>query len=146
MMLLLAEGEWKVRDEKELIRDVQQELADVEGNVNKLKSQCEHGECAHMREREGREAGSQGVRETIGNYPVREYGCAEGECVGLGVSRTFCEHFCGRYSLLCVLNVLNVLFFLVFLFSIVLGQHVPHAHACVCACVCVAGPHLTCVL
>jgi hypothetical protein len=43
MMLLLAEGEWKVRDEKELIRDVQQELADVEVKVNKLKSQCEHG-------------------------------------------------------------------------------------------------------
>ena len=48
MMLLLAEGEWKVRDEKELIRDVQEELADVEGKVNKLKSQCEHGQRAHV--------------------------------------------------------------------------------------------------
>ena len=43
MMLLLAEGEWKVRDEKELIRDVEAELTNVEERVRKLKSQCEHG-------------------------------------------------------------------------------------------------------
>ena len=43
MMLLLAEGEWRVRDEKELIRDVESELAAVETSVDKLKSQCQHG-------------------------------------------------------------------------------------------------------
>jgi len=38
----------QVRDEKELIRDVETELSDVEGKVNKLKSQCEHGNIAAM--------------------------------------------------------------------------------------------------
>lgn len=43
MMLLLAEGEWKVRDEKELISDVESELTTVEDKVSKLKAKCEHG-------------------------------------------------------------------------------------------------------
>jgi len=43
LMLLLAEGEWKARDEQTLIRDVANELAEVEADVSKLRSQCEHG-------------------------------------------------------------------------------------------------------
>lgn len=43
LMLLLAEGEWKARDEQTLIRDVEKELAQLEVDVSKLRSQCEHG-------------------------------------------------------------------------------------------------------
>ena len=43
LMLLLAEGEWKARDEQTLIRDVEKELTQVEAGVSKLRSQCEHG-------------------------------------------------------------------------------------------------------
>ena len=43
MMLLLAEGEWKVRDEKELISEVESELCLVQDKISKLKSRCEHG-------------------------------------------------------------------------------------------------------
>ena len=44
MMLLLAEGEWRVRDEKELIRDVESELAlpaqEVHGWLAPLQRLC----------------------------------------------------------------------------------------------------------